>query len=302
MRVQDFPGSGSETSTTTTPSRLAMSIVGHAQASLDNAQENFKSLLPDSLGATEGGADSALAPFRVNVPGFPGLEAVLKNPEEHFGDLWGTTSPQFGPFKVSCYRFIVCSLVRVCSCKTAPQTVTQSDMMLQLQKRKYADEDPEYASCLNTPGRSVNIFTTACLPWLTGTSINPLLRAHYLANPAMDRQVTLYVPWLNKADQSIVYPHNLSFETPEAQEKYVREWVTQRTGQDTKHFSIAWYPGRYAPEKGSILPVGDITQVRNLAYAVHNVQRLGHRATRRSQLICNRDINAVSFVFKFCCI
>jgi digalactosyldiacylglycerol synthase len=110
------------------------------------------------------------------------------------------------------------------------------------------------------PGRSVNIFTTACLPWMTGTAINPLLRAHYLANPGIDRQVTLYVPWLNKADQAIVYPHKLSFETPEAQEKYVRDWVTQRTGQDTKHFNISWYPGRYAPEKGSILPVGDITR------------------------------------------
>lgn len=137
--------------------------------------------------------------------------------------------------------------------------------MLQLHKRKYSNDDPEDVSNLNTPGRSVNIFTTACLPWMTGTAINPLLRAHYLAcaNPDMDRQVTLYVPWLNKADQAIVYPHKLSFETPESQEQYVRDWVSKRTGEDTKHFSISWYPGRYAPEKGSILPVGDITQVRH---------------------------------------
>lgn len=96
---------------------------------------------------------------------------------------------------------------------------------------------------------------------MTGTAINPLLRAHYLANPSLDRQVTLYVPWLSKSDQAIVYPHKISFDSPEAQEQYVRDWVTQRTGQDTKHFNISWYPGRYAPEKGSILPVGDITKV-----------------------------------------
>lgn len=104
---------------------------------------------------------------------------------------------------------------------------------------------------------------------MTGTAINPLLRAHYLAHPGMDRQVTLYVPWLNKADQAIVYPHKLSFETPEAQEQYVRDWVSQRTGEDTKHFSISWYPGRYAPEKGSILPVGDITKVSTCPDSEH---------------------------------
>jgi digalactosyldiacylglycerol synthase len=156
--------------------------------------------------------------------------------------------------------------------------------MLQLHKQKHSDQRSDEASSLSVPGRSVNIFTTACLPWMTGTAINPLLRAHYLADPGIDRHVTLYVPWLNKSDQAIVYPQNVSFDTPEAQEQYVRDWVKQRTGQDTKNFSISWYPGRYAPEKGSILPVGDITKVRGLLELLHLLYCSRH-VVRHSVLI-----------------
>ncbi len=141
------------------------------------------------------------------------------------------------------------------------------------------------------------------------------------------------IPWLAKCDQSKVYPNNITFETPEEQEKvrsgcgwcswkghafpwhvaylvwvqrivlmglvmssirwpasrialmlhrpstrmnpskrgvvvtsptaccvqYVRDWVKKRTGFDSD-FKVTFYPGRYAPEKCSILPVGDPTQ------------------------------------------
>ncbi|GFH09444.1 uncharacterized protein HaLaN_04585, partial [Haematococcus lacustris] len=43
-------------------------------------------------------------------------------------------------------------------------------------------------------------------------------------------------------------------------EEYVRDWARKRTGLDC-NFKVTFYPSRYAAEKGSILPVGDITSV-----------------------------------------
>ncbi len=71
-------------------------------------------------------------------------------------------------------------------------------------------------------------------------------------------QVTLLIPWLAKSDQARIFPNNLTFDTPEEQETYVREWAKKRTGFDSE-FKVTFYPGRYAIDKCSILPVGDPT-------------------------------------------
>ncbi|KAI0494490.1 hypothetical protein KFK09_024628 [Dendrobium nobile] len=106
--------------------------------------------------------------------------------------------------------------------------------------------------------RHVAIVTTASLPWMTGTAVNPLFRAAYLAKCAKQK-VTLVVPWLCMADQELVYPNSLTFSSPEEQEAYIRSWLEERVGFKTD-FKISFYPGKFSKERRSIIPVGDTSE------------------------------------------
>nr|XP_048334102.1 digalactosyldiacylglycerol synthase 2, chloroplastic-like [Ziziphus jujuba var. spinosa] len=107
--------------------------------------------------------------------------------------------------------------------------------------------------------RHIAIFTTASLPWMTGTAVNPLLRACYLSRDG-ERKVTLVVPWLSLKDQKLVYPNNFTFSSPTEQEVYLHHWLEERTGFKS-NFSIHFYPGKFAMDKRSILAVGDISEI-----------------------------------------
>ncbi|KAL3532169.1 hypothetical protein ACH5RR_005690 [Cinchona calisaya] len=106
--------------------------------------------------------------------------------------------------------------------------------------------------------RHVAIVTTASLPWMTGTAVNPLFRAAYLAKSAK-QNVTLLVPWLCRSDQELVYPNNLTFNSPEEQELYIRNWLEERVGFKAD-FDISFYPGKFSKARRSVIPAGDTSQ------------------------------------------
>ncbi|KAJ4979118.1 hypothetical protein NE237_009898 [Protea cynaroides] len=106
--------------------------------------------------------------------------------------------------------------------------------------------------------RHVAIVTTASLPWMTGTAVNPLFRAAYLSKSAKQK-VTLLVPWLSTSDQELVYPNNLTFSSPEEQEAYIRNWLEERVSFKAD-FKITFYPGKFSKERRSIIPAGDTSQ------------------------------------------
>lgn len=104
--------------------------------------------------------------------------------------------------------------------------------------------------------RDIVIVTTAAMPWMTGTAVNPLLRAVYLAKAG--HSVSLVVPWLESPeDQRKVYPSGTSFNSREEQESVILRWARDQV-PDVR-IRIRFYEGVYSKEFGSILPLGDIT-------------------------------------------
>ena len=129
-------------------------------------------------------------------------------------------------------------------------------------------------SDLTLPGRYVHIVTTAALPWMTGTAVNPLLRAAYMhqrleaINNGNDTQtntssyVTLVIPWLElPEDQRQVYNKRV-FESKEEQELYIRNWLAESANMPNAaaHLNIVFYNARYHADLGSVFAMGDIIQ------------------------------------------
>ena len=103
----------------------------------------------------------------------------------------------------------------------------------------------------------VTIVTTAALPWMTGTAVNALLRAAYLAESGY--RVTLCVPWIHPEEQLLVMPKGKLCADPDAQEQLMRTWLSERDGA-VAPFEIRFYPARFDVMRGSILPIGDTTR------------------------------------------
>lgn len=113
-----------------------------------------------------------------------------------------------------------------------------------------------HISDLRAVARDIVIVTTAAMPWMTGTAVNPLLRAVYLAKAG--HTVSLVVPWLESPeDQRKVYPKGTSFKSKEEQAALIMDWAQDQVAD--VEIVIRFYEGVYSKEFGSILPLGDIT-------------------------------------------
>ncbi len=112
---------------------------------------------------------------------------------------------------------------------------------------------------LRAAPRDIVIVTTASLPWMTGTAVNPALRAVALA--ADGHSVTLVVPWLESAaEQRRVYGRGRVFSSRSEQAAEVRRWLASQ-GPAGEKVDVRFYDGVYSEEFGSILAVGDLTSL-----------------------------------------
>ena len=122
-------------------------------------------------------------------------------------------------------------------------------------------------SDLSDTTRSIHIVTTASLPWMTGTAVNPLLRSLYFqqTRTSPEAKVTLVIPWVENEDQRIeVYGSKIRFSNGKAgrkeQEAFVRDWAANKAGmkEESKLLRIQFYPAMYQKKLGSILSLVDI--------------------------------------------
>lgn len=141
----------------------------------------------------------------------------------------------------------------------------------------------------------ITVITTAALPWLTGTAVNPALRAAYLWRRG--HAVTLMVPWVPPDVQPCLFPDGTVVHTQEEQLEAIQASIQQRTPfplpplhlvtpppsthsrgpslgegipdvpanvsvaspDDEEHsFQLVFYPGRYDRALGSIIPEADL--------------------------------------------
>lgn len=117
-------------------------------------------------------------------------------------------------------------------------------------------------SDLRDPDRRIWIITTACLPWMTGTSINPLLRAAYLAKDRAPGKITLMVPYVPMSEQHLTFGEDgIRFPNPESQKEYVKKWLVENAKMPSaaEKLDIVFYSATYHDEYHSIFPLGDIT-------------------------------------------
>jgi len=140
-----------------------------------------------------------------------------------------------------------------------------------------SDTQPTVASDMRRC-RPVWIVTTAALPWMTGTAVNPLLRAAYLlkhyrqtaaaksSGKLHDQKhvsVTLVIPWLESADDRVaLYGADWRDAVQQEQDAYIRQWLAESAGlpHAASQLKIEFYPARYHATFRSIFAMGDFCE------------------------------------------
>lgn len=112
--------------------------------------------------------------------------------------------------------------------------------------------------------KNILIVTTAALPWMTGTAVNPLLRSAYMTMGRSEAggSVTLMLPWLERRqDQEEVYGPDKTFDSPEEQELYIRNWLrdSAKMSVPSEELKIKWYAAWQNKAENSVYSMGDIT-------------------------------------------
>ena len=119
------------------------------------------------------------------------------------------------------------SLLRGCTSLSAPPSARASPSSSSSAATSFFPPPSSHGagdySDLSQDGRHVTIVTTAALPWMTGTSINPLLRAAHLSRRGVE--VCLCLPWLQPDDQHTIFRGDQRFAHPDEQEVVVRQWL-----------------------------------------------------------------------------
>lgn len=116
---------------------------------------------------------------------------------------------------------------------------------------------------ISDPSKKIWIVTTAALPWMTGTAVNPLLRAAYLNTGRKQKggKVTIMLPWLEREEDKKKIYGDRDFQTQNDQEQYIRNWLKDTAGmkEASRDLNIAWYTGWVETLENSVYSMGDIT-------------------------------------------
>jgi len=135
--------------------------------------------------------------------------------------------------------------------------ITNADDELELESEEESDLSDTIPD-LQDIRKTVTVVTSASLPWMTGTAVNPLLRAAHLTKDREAGAVTLLVPWIDIEDQRKLFPNNLTFATQADQRAYVLKWVAEAAAMPSaaRKLKVSFYPGRYLSSYGSIFSIG----------------------------------------------